>query len=499
MKKIQYSTFRTLVVVVAVVTCFAGSVSAGISAHYSLSGNLYDDSGNEYNGTFEGGNGANSSATFVSDSRFGTVLDFDGTDDRISLGNVHTLRSNSWSVSMWVKTPATLSAVALIGKNNGDAGFDAGDRVFEITGNGTWGSLIEADAPVGNFALNGNALGGQVTKQSTIALDDGTWHMLTAVHDNSVSATDMTLYIDGVAQTGGSSTLDNNAKADVGGFYLGFSNYSNGGAGYLTGQMAEVNFYNVAIDAATVKALHDAGIKAHYSLSGNLYDDSGYGYSGTFEGISGANSSATFVSDSRFGTVLDFDGTDDRISLGNIHHPLQSNSWSISMWVKTAATANTVPLLGKNNGDAGFDAGDRVFEITGNGTWGSLIEADAPVGNFALNGNALGGQVTKQSTIALDDGTWHMLTAVHDNSVSATDMTLYIDGVAQTGGSSTLDNNAKADVGGFYLGFSNYSNGGAGYLTGQMAEVNFYNVVIDAATVKALHDAFIRGTVISIQ
>ena len=262
MKKIQYSTFRTLVVVVAVVTCFAGSVSAGISAHYSLSGNLYDDSGNEYNGTFEGGNGANSSATFVSDSRFGTVLDFDGTDDRISLGNIHhPLQSNSWSISMWVKTAATANTVPLLGKNNGDAGFDAGDRVFEITGNGTWGSLIEADAPVGNFALNGNALGGQVTKQSTIALDDGTWHMLTAVHDNSVSATDMTLYIDGVAQTGGSLTLDNNAKADVGGFYLGFSNYSNGGAGYLTGQMAEVNFYNVVIDAATVKALHDACIR----------------------------------------------------------------------------------------------------------------------------------------------------------------------------------------------------------------------------------------------
>ncbi len=236
-----------------------------------------------------------------------------------------------------------------------------------------------------------------------------------------------------------------------------------------------------------VSSVGTAGLVAHYSLDGDLADDSGNGNDGTFEGTGGGNSAATFVDDPKFGSALDFDGTDDRVGIGALF-TLQNRSWSISMWVKAPATANTVPLIGKNSGDTGFGAGERVFEITGNQTWGNIINPE-PAGNFAVNGHSMGGVVTDQAAVSLDDDQWHMLTAVHDDTISATHHDLYIDGVLQTPGPQTMNNNAQADVGTFFLGFSNYSGHPGGYLSGQMAEVNFYDSAIDQAAVTALFNA----------
>lgn len=262
------STRKTLATLLAVCALAVfGNVSQGaLLAHYALSSDLLDDSGSGNDGTFQGAGGANGTATFVADAKFGTVLDYDGTDDRISLGNVHTFQNSSWSISLWVKTPATDNRVPLIGKNNGDLSFSIGERVYEISGNGTWGNIIDPE-PAGNLVVNAHSQGGVVTNQSAISLDDGTWHMMTMVHDNSISATHHDLYIDGIERPLGSQTMNNNSRADVGGFYLGFANASGSGAGgYLTGQMAEVNFYDSAIDQTTVDALFAVPEPATMSL-----------------------------------------------------------------------------------------------------------------------------------------------------------------------------------------------------------------------------------------
>jgi hypothetical protein len=245
---------------------------------------------------------------------------------------------------------------------------------------------------------------------------------------------------------------------------------------------------------ATVAPVAFGAEVARYALSGNLSDITGFNH-GVFQGTGGTYAAPTFIADSQFGSVLDFDGTDDRISLGNVH-TFQNNSWSISMWVKTQPTANVVPLIGKNNGDNSFAAGERVYEITGNGTWANIIDPELP-GNLAVNAHSHGGVVTNQS-LPLDDGAWHMLTMVHNNSISATHHNLYIDGVLQPLGSQTMNNNSVADVGGFFLGFANGSGSGAGgYFKGQMAEVTFYNHAIAQSDVDQLlslsTDTFVGG------
>ena len=72
-------------------------------AHYALSFDLQDSAGANH-GTFEGTGGPNAAPNFVFDAEFGSVLSFDGVDDRINLGNVLTLSGISWTISFWVKT-----------------------------------------------------------------------------------------------------------------------------------------------------------------------------------------------------------------------------------------------------------------------------------------------------------------------------------------------------------------------------------------------------------
>ncbi len=239
---------------IAILLTAAGPAAADLIAHYPLHSDLADSAGAN-DGLFEGAGGTNATATFVSDVTFGNVLDFDGVDDRVSLGPVLELQNASWSISLWVRTPPSDDRVPLVGKNDGNNGFAAGERVFEITGNGTWGNIINPEPP-GNLAVNGHSQGGVVTNQSAVSLDDGGWHMVTMVHDETQGATHHDLYIDGVLQPTGAQTMNNNARANVGGFYLGFANASGSGAGgYLTGQMAEVNFYDSPIGQAEVDLL----------------------------------------------------------------------------------------------------------------------------------------------------------------------------------------------------------------------------------------------------
>ncbi len=409
------------------------------------------------------------------------------------INNAHALRFGDGATTgtLDVNGTGSWTGKSLVGVGTSIINLTGSDASLSLAEILMWDTTLEVNLTPGSTGIDTIDLSGRLL----LGTDGGRSQTLNFDTDGYLGARTVVLFTYGSTLTGTFKTT-NISRTGVGNLTLGSDpggNPANLGSDqyyldYGSGSGSSVTLYYNTVNA---------GLVAHYPLSANVNDDSGHGYNGTFQGPGGAHGSATFVSDSKFGSVLDLDGTDDRVSLGNVH-TLNGNSWSISMWVKTPATANTVTLLGKNNGDTSFSGGERNFEITGSQTWGPLVEAEAPVGNFALNGFGMGGQVSKQSSIALDDGTWHMLTAVHDSSVSATDLTLYIDSVAQTAGTQTLNNNV-ADVGGFYLGFCNVSGtGAAGYLTGQMAEVNLYNVAIDAAAVEALYDAFIRGTVIAI-
>ena len=116
-------------------------INDGLVGHWPLTDNggtvAVDQSGAGNNGTIQG------SPTWAADPvRQGTVLVFDGVDDRVDFGPLFTFRDASWSISLWVKTPPNDNRVPLLGKTVANGGFSAGERDIEITGTGTWGSII---------------------------------------------------------------------------------------------------------------------------------------------------------------------------------------------------------------------------------------------------------------------------------------------------------------------------------------------------------------------
>lgn len=223
------------------------------ASYLPLDGDLLDASGTSNDGIFEGSGVGDGEPSFIADATHGTVMDFNGSNDRVFLGDFLPMGGASWAVSLWVKTPPTESRVPLVGYNDGDNGFQHSERDIEISGDGTWGQL-SSRADSGNLVLNAHSHGGTITTQSAIELDDDTWHMITVVHDHDESDTAHELYIDGVLQER-TRTMEN-GDTDIGDLYLGFANASgNGNGGYLDGQMAKVSLYDRAIDAWEVAAM----------------------------------------------------------------------------------------------------------------------------------------------------------------------------------------------------------------------------------------------------
>jgi len=248
-----------IVVLAMTASTVLADITEGLVGHWLLTdgtGNVaLDSSGAGNDGTIDG------NPTWVSDpERGGTVMVFDGVDDRINFGPLYTLQNNSWSFSLWFKTPPSDDRIPLVGKNDASGGFNTGEFDIEITGNGTWGNIITPE-PAGNLAVNAHSQGGAVTNQDVISLDDDTWHLGTVVHDDSAGATDITFYIDGVVQVTGSQTFNNNGQADVGDVYLGFANASGSGAeGYFTGRMSDLRLYDRALTPEEVVQIFEASL-----------------------------------------------------------------------------------------------------------------------------------------------------------------------------------------------------------------------------------------------
>lgn len=176
-------------------------------------------------------NATNSGATLTTD-RFGntnSAYSFDG-DDVMSIGNAGNFGTSSFTANMWICTTAGSSSNTLI-------------RTELSSGGNGW--FIRFDNSGIEIWAASNSY------KSTATINDGTWHMITFVHDatNKVGQ----LYIDGVYKGGYSmSTVPNVSNECT--HLLG----SGMGTPYCTyvGKMDEVRLYNKALTAAEVSALY---------------------------------------------------------------------------------------------------------------------------------------------------------------------------------------------------------------------------------------------------
>ncbi|MHC4594428.1 MAG: LamG-like jellyroll fold domain-containing protein [Planctomycetota bacterium] len=204
----------------------------GLAGHYKLDQDATDSSGNNNHGALGG------DPQWVA-GKIGSALDFDG-DDYVDLGNPSQLDfgTGSWSVSAWMKMPASTDNSNIFSKGGDNSG---GIRYML--------NVSETDDHKACLTLDDNVT--KVQSTSSVTVDDGQWHHIVGLRDGS----SLRLYVDGALD--GTNTL-------AAGYDLSGTSQANAyiGAGwnfdtsvvqkFLIGMIDDVRIYSQALSAEEI-------------------------------------------------------------------------------------------------------------------------------------------------------------------------------------------------------------------------------------------------------
>jgi len=204
-------------------------VDAASRRSYPGSGTtLFDLSGNNLNGTLTNG------PTFNSNG----YLDFDGTNDYISI-DTYTFGNGNWTVSMWVNADNITVSNLLSNTSGGPVanafGFDS-SKIHYRNYDGAW-----------------------QTHNGSTTLTTGTWHHLTWINYVGASASDgtMKMYVDGVAD----SSIFNSYTTNGGPCNAIGSNWFS----KFNGRISNCQFYNESLTDTQIEQNYNT-IKSRFGL-----------------------------------------------------------------------------------------------------------------------------------------------------------------------------------------------------------------------------------------
>lgn len=384
----------------------------GLIAHWSFNEGIGtqagDFSGTGNHGTLQSFSEPPTATSGWGAGRFGTGLNFDGTNDYISTTIQYT-NPNPFTISGWFKTTSA-SGRKIIG--------------FENTQTGTGGSQYDRHIYMGTDGkiYFGWYPGSPATVASTNALNDGQWHHFLATHNGSTGQ----LFIDGVSQgTNTGAPQSYSGYWRLGGFKL--ATWTNAGDGYFVGAVDDVRIYNRVLSAEERAVLFRAGgetkvnttptnfltdgLVGHWTFdgkdmnwtTGTLSDKSSQGNNGQVVGMS----TTTTPTIGKIGQAFDFDGVNDQVNIDSPVYPANTN-WSISAWVKSSASGKVVYGEGQN------------------GVNGRKINLLSVTGKLRIQiQNTAGNILNLSSTSDVFDGNWHHFVFSDANGSAV----LYIDGV----------------------------------------------------------------------
>ncbi|GEM_PF-1003851 len=305
----------------------------------------YDKSGNGNDGTLTR---MDSNTDWVR-GKYGSALEFDGTDDYINIGNDSSLdiTGNNITLEAWIKPIVS--------------GMNRGWIIWKTSGwwdNQGYGMRINTNDRVEFYTRIKNNF---VTSS---VLQDNEWYHIVGIYDG-INAN---LYINGILNATNTYTVpivSNNSNALIG---------SNGGE-FFDGKIDNVLIYNYTRTPSQIAWDYNKGKPfAHWKMDeGNgivVHDESGNGNDGTMmnmdEDVDWTNG--------KFGKALDFDFVNDYVKIPdttNSVFDIDSNI-SISVWVKPATVSGfdaylrTVLTKGQYDSQAyGFywDSGDGQLEF----------------------------------------------------------------------------------------------------------------------------------------
>lgn len=335
-------------------------------------GTVYDRSGNNKDGTFNG--------SWSGQGKYGPAGIFDGTDDLVSVGSV---TSSLKTIEFWIKPTSTTQKLIDL---NATATVDVTAGV--VAANNFTGATVYVDG------------------MATTALADTNWHQITITASTAVNASAV--------------------------------NFGKIASTYYAGKMDEVKMFDYVRSAAQIAYDYNKGLPVSWWKMDEGSGDTAYDYmkrnNGTLSaGGSGGNSTSQDMWDGgasgKYNRSLEFDGTNDVVSVGN----LGSVGNSISVWVKPSTTTQ------------------KILELSGT----AYIEIAAGVVS-ASGFTAPTIYIDGRPKTSFPDTNWHLVTVVDTTAVNASAMNI--------GKQSTT------------------------YFTGQLDDVRVYNYALSAGQVKKVYN-----------
>jgi hypothetical protein len=391
------------------------------------------------------------SATDWVDGKVGRALDFDGTDDYISIADSTSLNpTTAYTVTGWVKFDSLASQYGILVMKSGS------EMQYRIYRDRTY------------FSVDAGA-GAAIMVDSIISVN--TWYHFAEVYDGSGSGNTgrLKLYVDGVNQNLGTyagTTVPASITTGTNPVYLG----SHVGVSlFHDGSIDEVRIYNRALSATEVATLYNSGatkVKARDN-SGLLgywsfedatgtqaTDFSGNGKTATLTG------GPTWVAGKR-GKAVSFDGTNDAVEMPTSFSfgalPLTMSFWTYPTSASQAYFTS----------DGGFsDHGFYFSTYNGGGMY---------VGYYISNWST-----ALENVASFTQNTWsHVVLTIDSTNGSR----LYVNGVLR-------NSNATPPTG---TNTTNWRLGTqfnwAHYFQGKMDDVRMYNRALTAQQVADLYSA----------
>lgn len=423
------------------------------------------------------------------DTGAGNSLDFDGSNDYATLGDVDAIDgSTTFTFEAWIKPSTASTGERIFSKEVGSGSDGISMAVF-----GASADQLQLSARNGSnsFGFTGSVL--------TI----GSWNHVAYVYNGAGSGNSDKLkcYVNGIEQSMTfSTTVPSSFSSNAQSFTLGIR--SSALDLPFDGEMDEVRIWS---DVRTEEEIRDnmnrkldvaneSNLVGYYQFntgiaSGTntgvdvLTDRSGNGNSGTLTNFALSSTASNWVASTATvadqtlvnslqgaGNALDFDGVDEYVSIPDndvfsFGNGTTDSPFSVEFWMSTDLNFGT--FVSKRVGtDAEWDiymGGNQVVVLLRDASTSGTISA---------------------STFGLSIGQWHHVAVVYDGSGNHTGIQIYTDGILNVfntfaSGSYTAMENGTSQV---EIGISNNTQSP---LNGQMDEVRIWNTARTGAEIQA--------------
>jgi hypothetical protein len=304
-----------------------------------------------YNGTIVGDSGLTLLSVETSEPNpFTNTLStsFDGVDDYVEIGSPASIQNltSEITISAWIKAPKTFLTQQYTLASKGEYGAPGAQWTIQIY------TANASNTNGGYFQIfpQSNGITDRQSLAFPTAIDDNQWHHIMCVNDG----TDLKIYLDGVLDATGAGkgrTLYNGNRTLRLGRLTASSNNK------LIGNLDEVAIFGTALGLSDAQSIYNGGVPNDITSfnpvswwrmgDGSIYptiNDEIGGNDGTMTNMTSAN----FVNDvptfSKKSIALD--GVDDYVNCGSYANIDNTDTFSISMWVKIGTGGY---VIGKNN------------------------------------------------------------------------------------------------------------------------------------------------------